>query len=259
MKVELIQTPETITEEFLKDYIAKCVSVVRNKDPKNYGTLFDRLLKESYGDKASRVLEFIPCTVDEDFMDAVDDNPQFIQLFGFFTDAEKGFTYHTNARELLNLGFTMEDIIPKVDFTNYRVVKITAPYFIYGQISTHTQITSISHSNRYTDADMGYWVPDEVVSGADPSTPDEEIQAWWDWLVTSSSKTTLEYQMKAHGVKRREVYARGSDMLQYRVYTLGGYINNPNAWPHFINQRMRDPHTQLETRRLAELINKAIS
>ena len=60
--------------------------------------------------------------------------------------------------------------------------------------------------------------------------------------------------MKDAGVTRMEVYARGKDMLANRVYTLGGYINNPNAWVHFLNQRSLDKHTQLETRKLASMI-----
>ena len=73
-----------------------------------------------------------------------------------------------------------------------------------------------------------------------------------------SSPAELQQYMKSKGVKRREVWARGSDMLETRVYTLGGYTNTPNGWQHFINQRMRDPHTQAETKELAGLINTVV-
>ena len=64
--------------------------------------------------------------------------------------------------------------------------------------------------------------------------------------------------MKNAGENRREIFARGVDMLQVRVATLGGYINNDNAWPWFIKQRLLDPHTQLETRQFAEKIKEVI-
>lgn len=48
-----------------------------------------------------------------------------------------------------------------------------------------------------------------------------------------------------------------SDMLQNRVFTLGGYTNNPNAFPHFLSQRL-DSHTQLETRDFTKLIANII-
>ena len=242
MKVELINTPTVITDETLKQYLADCSSVVRNAQPKDNNRLFNRLVKESYGYKASRVFEYIPCKIKhyEIF------NPSYMeQYFGFFDDNY----YYTNTRELLNWGMEWEDVIEVVDFTNYKAVKVTAPYFLYGQASTHTQITSVSHSNRYSYAGLGYWKPSEVSMN----------QELWNKMVKDDfAPSMLEKIMKEAGITRREVYARGSDMLEYRAYTLGGYTNNPNAWEHFINQRLHDPHTQKEMRDLAELISKAI-
>lgn len=259
MKVELIQIPAEINDATLKQYLADCSSVVRNAQPKDNERLFQRLLKESFGDKASRVFEFLPCTLHH-----TDLRRPFGTFFGHFSSLKEG-KYYTNARELLNQDYSWEEVIKLVDFTHYKAVKITAPYFVYGQVSTHTQITSVSHSNRYTESDLGYWMPDEIKEywrergyTFDHTYTAEDLQANWNNLVERTGPVKLQEYMKAKGVTRREVHARGSDMLQYRVATLGGYVNNPRAWPHFINQRLHDPHTQKETRQLAGLIAEAL-
>jgi thymidylate synthase ThyX len=85
-------------------------------------------------------------------------------------------------------------------------------------------------------------------------------QEEWDIYVKSNSPIKLEeYMRHIAAIARREVYARGSDMLAYRVATLGGYMNNPNAWGHFVNQRLHDPHTQKETRELTAQIEGVIN
>ncbi len=249
MKVELIKPPKEITSDLLKAYLAECASVIRGKPPKDNDKLFNRLIKESYGGKPSRVFEYIPCVTTKGLEDWAIHK---IQLFGF-DDAD--CKYHTNARELLNWGWRWEDVVDVVDFTNYKAVRCTTPYFVYGQMSTHNQITSVSHSARYTESDLGYWYPEEFgfkdLKG--------RRQFVWDEMVRTYSPIALELYMKnTLGVKRREVFARGSDMLQYRSFTLGGYINGDNAWKHFINQRALDPHTQKETRLVANMIKDEI-
>ena len=247
MKVELIEVPTEITHDSVLAYLASCSSVVRDAQPKNNERLFKRLQKESFGDKPSRVFEYVPCKISSGMIQY-----STMQLFGFFyteeqTDNTSVFerAYYTNARELLNWGWTWEEVLKVVDFTNYKAVKVTAPYFLYGQMSTHNQITSVSHSNRYTQSKLGYWCPI-------PNHPN------WDYTVRETTPNSLERIMKAAGIVRREVFARGSDMLEYRVSTLGGYTNNPNAWEHFINQRLNDSHTQLEMRELASLIKEKL-
>lgn len=240
MQVKLIPAPTEITDASLKQYLADCASVVRGVQPKDNERLFARLIKEGFGDTPSRMFEFIPCKLG--FHTFLSYGGKFHQLFGFLISEG----YYTNARELLTWGLSWDEIIPLVDFTHYRAVHVVAPYFLYGQASTHTQITSISHSNRYTESGLGYWKPSEC---------DANEQEEWNEIVSAMcAPRDLNRLMREYGVTRREVYARGSDMLQYREFTLGGYLNNPNAWPHFINQRVRDPHTQLEMRSLGSMI-----
>lgn len=241
MNVTPITLPSEITSDSLKQYLADCSSVVRNAQPKDNDRLFNRLLKESFGDKPSRVFEYIPCKLSDA------DTGRHTQYFGFWD----GNFYYTNARELLNWGTSWDSIVDHVDFTHYRAVRVMAPYFLYGQASTHNQITSVSHSNRYTESGLGYWMPDEAHA--------QYTQEGWDFMVPNCSPAVLQEAMRdTMGVKRREVYARGSDMLAYRVFTLGGYCIGDNGWVHFLKQRGLDSHTQKEMRDLAALIEGVI-
>ena len=232
--------PRSNSQADLEVYIANCSSVVRDKAPKSAQKLFKRLLTESYGDTASRVLEFIPCTISKYQMDKKIQS----QLFGFRSDKK----YYTNARELLNWGWSLDEVLETVDFTHYKVFKCETPYFMYGQISTHNQLTTVSHSQRFGECTRGYWKPDEV----------KMSQAEWDEYVPSHAPLHLQSLMRdGAGIVRKEVWDRGSDMLQNRVFTIGGYMNNPNAWYHFIMQRT-DKHTQLETVKFAQKLDKLL-
>lgn len=247
--VEIIP-PTDITLESIADYISQCSSVVRDKEPANAMKLLTRLMTESYGDTASRVLEYIPCTLDL-IENPVTDFYHIQQYFGFFEFDQNHNTeiYYTNARELLNWGWTFDDVLAVVDFTNYKTFHCVAPYFIYGQLSTHTQITSVSHSQRYGSCDRGYWKPLEI-----PNCQQE----WSETIVPYSTPNGLKQLMKDVGIKRKEVWDRGSDLLQNRVFCLGGYLSNPNALPHFFSQRL-DTHTQKETRDFVQMMKDLVT
>lgn len=235
-KVELIEFKGDIQE-----YLAECSSVVRDKQPKSAEKLFNRLLKESYGDTASRVLEYIPCKLSLSCSGCAKQLKENKQLFGFKDDKH----YYTNAREMLNWGASLAHVLTKVDFTNYKTFKCETPYFIYGQVSTHNQLTTVSHSQRYAECDRGYWKPPEM---------DDMKQDNWNRTVEGLAPKDLVNFMKSKGIVRKEVFDRGADMLQNRVFTIGGYTNNPNAWQHFLEQRL-DKHTQLETREFTKLLH----
>ena len=244
LEAKLIEPPKEITIQSLADYLAECASVVRDKDPKNNLKLLNRLLTEAVDKQPSRVLEYIPIVLPRSWIDSVYNTDEIlrgvpIQHFGFSVDGK----YHTNAREFLSWGWSLEYALQFISFTNYKVIHCVTPYFMYGQISTHTQLTTVSHSQRYADCDRGYWKPDE----AKILCEDE-----WNALVRRASPNRLRDVMKFDfKIKRKEVFDRGADMLQYRPFTIGGFTNNPNAWRHFIKQRT-DSHTQ---KKLVNLLN----
>lgn len=240
MKYESI-TPKSNKLKDLQNYIAELSSVVRDKSPKSAEKLFNRLLTESVGDKPSRVLEYIPCTIH--WNDVPNDKANYNQYFGFYNNDN----YYTNARELLNWGWSIEEVIKAVNFDNYVVFKCEAPYFIYGQVSTHNQLTTVSHSQRYAECDRGYWKPEDV----------KLSQEQWDKGIRKWRPDELRDLMKKSGITRKEIFDRGVDMLQNRVFVIGGYTNNPNAWGHFLEQRL-DSHTQKETREFAMSLDALI-
>ena len=240
MKVEIIKQPTVITSESLMQYLADVSSVVRGSQPKDNERLFKRLMKESYGNKPSRLFEYIACAIPYTF-----DVLNTCELFGFRVKD----TYCTSARELLNWGWSWKQVIEYVDFTHYRAVRVTSPRFIYNQLQTHTQITSVCFSARYSDQTAGYWKPDEV----------EMSKIVWDAVVDTSSPLELRCYMKDNcDIKRKEIYNRGADSLAYVTYSLGGWMNSSNSWEHFINQRAFDSHTQLETREVAKMISELL-
>lgn len=258
IEVKLL-TPTGTDDASIKAYLAQCVSVVRNKQPKDNERLFERLMKESAGNKPSRVFEFIPCkTYDLNFAWPNTYSPR---RFGFLEKVDDAVAYRTTARELLNFSWSWDEVLMHVDFTNYYAVRLKVPYFIYGQLSTHTQITSVSHSARYSESGMGHWMPDEVRSylSSIGYRDIEYAQTFWDHIVMHMSPKGLQKFMRdTCGIKRREVWARGSDMLAYRTSTLGGYMSDAHAWPHFFLQRACDSHTQEETREVAQQIQDSL-
>ena len=256
-EVRLIAPPEEITEESIAGYVAECAGVVRDRAPKDAVKLLHRLMTEAYGGKPSRVLEYVPCKWDRDAVACESERlfEPFSQDFGFFHED----FYYTNARELLNLGWDLDIVMEQIDFSHYKTVQCVAPYFVYGQLSTHTQITSVSHSQRFAETDRGYWCPKEIYEFLERSLPEISPQDRWNDVVVYSSPSDLVSIMKnTYGIKRREVWARGADMLQYRPFTLGGYTNNPNAWRWFVDQRTKDNHVQQETRDFVSMISEAV-
>jgi hypothetical protein len=226
----------------IREYIAECSSVVRDSTPKSAEKLFVRLLSESYGEKPSRPFEFIPCRLKNNT--EIPDTVR--QLFGFFDDTGH---YFTNARELLNWDWSLKKVLAHVNFDNYEVFRCEAPYMVYQQLSTHVQLTTISHSRRYTDGKSTYFKPKEC-SKIEQVTWDVGVGEVW-------SPNELKRRMRECGVVHKEVLNRGADMLQMRSFIIGGYTNNPNAWEHFINQRT-DSHTQAESRELVKKIKELL-
>jgi len=249
------------TREELDRYLADICQVVRDKDIKNPHSLTERLMKESYGDNPSSVFTFVPCIMNKDTITPTMVYNDFIQSFGLIE--KKTNLYHTNLRELLNLGIGLDAALQYVDFTHYKVFTARVPYFVYQQIRTHSQVQFLSHSARYSDVDYGYFMPDGVKKYLEDMAfidSDLEINAQpqWNHIVPNSTPNDLIDLMKKAGVKRKEIYNRGVDMLKIRPFTIGFNTLNPNSWEHFYNQRGKDPHTQLETRNFVNELIKYV-
>lgn len=231
MKVEPIKPTGNIEE-----YISSLSSAVYgNNAVKNPKKRFIALLKESYGDMASRVLEYLPCKIPAAGICDIKE-----QLFGF--QIRGTCNYYTNARELLHWGWTIEKVKKFIDFTHYRAFRCVAPRFVYNQVQTHTQITTVCFSARYSVNKLGYYKPKRVMVDN------------WGWYVQNTPPIALKQYLKQFS-KRTEIYNRGADSLENVCFSLGGFLNNPNSFPHFINQRTHYK-TQKETREFVKLFKK---
>jgi hypothetical protein len=256
-KIKKIEEMKDNTREELDRYLADVCQVVRDKGIKKPNALTERLLKESFGRRASSVFAFVPCIVDTDRLNELNQD-RFSQLFGFSHNKED--MYHTNLRELLNLGMILDEALKYVDFTHYKAYTAIAPYFIYQQIRTHSQVQFLSNSARFSDVDYGYFAPNEIVEyiknnitvGGIRIIP-ENIDAEWGKLVESMSPFELKHFMSSVGVKRKGILNRGVDMLKIRPFAIGFNTLNPNSFEHFYRQRT-DKHTQLETREFVEAL-----
>jgi hypothetical protein len=255
-----IDTSFEVTLENLQAYMAEVCSVVKDNPNgiKNNKILWDRLLKESYGNKPSSTFKFIPCKINADEEDLLTSIDGVCQIFGFIKD---GY-YYTSMRELLNWGWSIDACIEVVDFTGYRAFKGKAMYKVYQQLRTHSVPAWISHSQRYTESNYGYWYPPEFIQHLKNRTSniipkgERAIQKVWDDIVNALPPKELSIFTKDDlGIKRKEIYGLGLDMLEKRVFSFGGYLTNKNDLPHLVNQRFKDPHTQLETRLFTEMLD----
>ncbi len=254
-----IQPMQENTREELDRYLADVCQVVRDKDIKNPHALTDRLLKESYGNKPSSVFAFVPCVVNGNEANVFLGDRDFTQPFGFFE--KNTANYHTNLRELLNLGLDFEYALTFVNFTHYKAFTARVPYFVYQQIRTHAQVQFLSHSARYSEVDYGYFMPDEVKTDYDNryELSDEwKLEQWNNIVECVETPKSLKKYMKKAGVKRKEIYNRGADMLKIRPFSIGFNTLNPNSWEHFYSQRALDSHTQLECRTFVKELAKHV-
>jgi len=244
--VEFVETPKEITEESLAEYIAKLAGVVYDKDVKNPMKRFKALQSEAYGSSPSRMLEYIPCKI-ESRQGVVDIANSTLrndgQLFGFFKDK----TYYTNMRELLNWNWKVEWILEAVDFTDYKAFRCETPYMVYKILNTHSQLTTIPHSQKYTETDIGYWMPPGVY----------EVQETWNRNAQNWSKLDLSNYMKACGISRKEIYDCGFDSLQIKPFSIGGYTSNDNSWKWLLNKQS-SKRAQPEIRDFVQLFKKEI-
>jgi hypothetical protein len=242
--IKQIEPMKENTREELDRYLADVSGVVRDTTIKNPNKLTNRLLKESYGDKASSVFHFVPVTMDAQSVLKILETRDMFQYFGFFKEGK----YYTNMRELLMWGASVDEAIVNVDFTHYKAFTALVPNFVYAQIRTHTQVNFLQQSNRYVSVDYGYFMPDEV----------DMSQVEWVGVVDYSNPLGLVNFMKKSGVKRTEIFNRGKDSLQIRPFSIGLNTLNPHSAEHFFNQRAKDLHTQEETREFATALMQEV-
>jgi len=215
----------------------------------------------------------------KDNKELIMDYKDFINNIGKFSYIEENipglWDVYTNARTLINAGID-ETNIPfnrKVDLFNYFVVELKVPYFVFAQMRTHGLLSQVAVSERVTEEE-DYWLPDDILERVSKSNNPikgvlqgaknkEEAEArlynvFFNGLTVKSGKEIL----KSLGYKK-EIYNRYPSFLKYKTFIIGGWLNNPYQWGHFLLEReafdkVLSSWTQEQTKETAKAIRNVI-
>jgi len=203
---------------------------------------------------------------------------------------DNGYTkykLYTNFRALYNfllkLGVdpdTARQHIPPVKTKDYFIAELKAPYFVFAQLRTHGILSQVAVSERVVTEDE-YWLPEDIMERYD--SPD--ISIWLakhldkerylmamnevndkDSLVNFMLNTLTPEEgqslLKAMGYKK-EIYNRWPSHMKYKSWIIGGWLNNPYQWGHFLLEREAYPKlhkswVQPQTAETAKAIRKLI-
>lgn len=234
--------------DYLYQWISRISSVSRGKfDVTNPEKLFFRLLKES-GDKqypVSRVLEFIPCYIDNTqyIFDSKNKKVSILNIdinYEAFINNILAFSYidnkgnlYTNYRALYNV-LKDTEIVNKflaLDNKLFKVIELKTPMFIFHHYKTHTRLSSIGESDRVIKYKSEYWKPDCLGN--------------------------LPFIFLRLLCNRREIYSRGKEGFKYKRFIMSGWINDDRTWKHLVLERT-NTWTQKETKYVTNLLKKEL-
>lgn len=244
--VELIDSSTANLDlEHRQKFLADCASVCRGKEcSSNPKVTYERVMKESFGGKPGRPAEFIPVVTDYDF---------------FIDDRFVNFSYDDslNYSTLRNLDYSFNKFNTPDKVADFKVFKLNLPMFVWAQIVTHTQISTMSQSDRICEV-HDYWLPTDLIERLNNS---DEVLGY-DVVLQKHTKEKFLFEMinsfpqaEVQAVLRRlgyhrEVYSRFPYYAKYKTFMMAAWNNNPLTYQHFINERTT-PHTQKETREVA--------
>ena len=275
-----------INEEQRVNIVTKVAAISRGKDKSNNPVLrYSKLLRESAPNfdietfmktngfktvkpNAGRPLEFAPVKLE---VHRGDNNTcYFIESKTGFLAIEKDiflndimpFSYiedemlYTNIRALVNAGIPY-NAIPYNVVDNYRILKVSAPYFVFAQIRTHSRLSQVAISARVTTTD-DYWLPDDILERISNSTTlksslptifinnKEVIQGKAIFKAKTNDEVIAVLQqlpiflginiLKHLGYKK-EIYNRWPQHLKMTNWIIGGFLNDPKSWGHLILER----------------------
>ena len=170
----------------------------------------------------------------------------------------EGNTLYTNIRTLVNAGIEY-GLIPYTKVNNFRIVEVKAPYFVFAQIRTHGKLSQIAVSERVVKEDE-YWLPEGALKQIKfKLTKDhiEDLNLNCDShefckfgyriheVVTQNELIDIFLEMPIGKVKdilkiagyHKEIYDRWPNHLKFKRWIMGGYMNDPKQWPHFLLER----------------------
>jgi len=203
----------------------------------------------------------------------------FTNTIGKFSYVEENvpdvWEIYTNARALINAGIE-ESKIPfnrPTELINYFIIELKVPYFVFAQMRTHGLLSQVAVSERVTEEE-DYWLPDDILKRvSDSNNPikgllqgvkdKEEAEErlhhlFFNGLTVKGGREIL----KALGYKK-EIYNRYPSFLKYKTFIIGGWLNNPYQWGHFLLEReafdkILSSWTQEQTKETAKAIRNVI-
>ena len=198
------------------------------------------------------------------------DYSEFVNGLGKFSYIVEEFdgliSIYTNVRALINAGIDEGDI-PFNRFTellNYFIIEVKVPYFVFAQLRTHGLLSQVAVSGRVVDEDE-IWLPNDILERLDNAFHDKERRLAFmdkfkdccdkedlDVIIISSITVndldslvevfklcpidTVREILKFLGYKK-EIYDRWYNFMEYKTFIIGGWLNNPYQWGHFLLER----------------------
>lgn len=200
------------------------------------------------------------------------------------------YTIYTNGRNYIYVAnkynFTNKEI-PFCVSIGFKVLRVCAPMYSWGQIMTHTQLSKISQSDRVSESD-DYWLPDDIVEkllSIDTNELKDEYVTdflyYFKKVVNTNSdvdnirkyiiynflnvlpQNSVQKLLKLGGYKR-EIYSRAPYYFKYKEFIIGGWLNDPKGYGHMLLERdayenIRTSWTQDETKAYAKAIKNVLN
>jgi len=196
---------------------------------------------------------------------------------------------YTNARALINTGIKEEDIPynKPEELEDYFIAEIKAPYFVFAQLRTHGLLSQVAVSERVVESEE-VWLPEDIFERLEkndtpiwesmaklPTSYDKEnITFHLDIAIKEKNLERLIYMFKILPIDvaqeilknlgyKREIYQRWYNHMLYKTWIIGGYLNNPYQWGHFLLEReaydnLLKSWVQPQTKEVAKAIRKLI-
>ena len=174
-----------------------------------------------------------------------------------FSYLKDGWLY-TNVRALVNAGIDY-DLIPYEPTEGFNIIEVKAPYFVFAQIRTHGRLSQVAVSERVVTEDE-YWLPEDVLIKVKTTLTKNLIE---EMNLNCTSCDRCMFGKRIHGsttIKEligiflelpidkvqnilkiagydKELYNRWPNHLKFKRWVMGGYIQDPKQWPHFLLER----------------------
>jgi len=196
---------------------------------------------------------------------------------------------YINVRALINAGIK-EEYIPynkPEELKDYFIAEIKAPYFVFAQLRTHGLLSQVAVSERVAKSE-DVWLPEDIfdrlakddipvwdtIAKLCASYDKENLTFHIDLAIKEKSYERLIYMFKVLPIDavqnilkdlgyKREIYQRWYNHMLYKTWIIGGYLNNPYQWGHFLLEReaydnLLKSWVQPQTKEVAKAIRKLI-